>query len=236
MTTDAVSGLLELHVLNAGYGESIILHLPNGEWGVVDCCAASIADPDTNPAIQFLKHHGVDKIEFLCLTHPHDDHYRGMSQFFDLFTINYFWRFAGMTREGLLNLAKLMEVKEGKADFRKTLQRVSECRGAKSLQTKQMSDIKPLYPVPYSEDSVFKISSIAPSTGQVEAFEESLKACFDEDGCLFQKSRNSTQIWYLRPCLFDLARPPSFWAGMWRDRVGKTSCGKYPRANLLHTQ
>ena len=35
MTTDAVSGLLELHVLNAGYGESIILHLPN-QSGVVD--------------------------------------------------------------------------------------------------------------------------------------------------------------------------------------------------------
>jgi len=189
MTTDAVDARLELHVLNAGYGESIILHLPDGSWGVVDCYASSIKDAGTNAAIQFLKQRGVDRLEFLCLTHPHDDHYRGMSQFFDHFTVGLFWRFAGMTDEGLCKLALHIEESaqrtgESGTDFLTTLQRVGKLRRKKSLRVKHMSDVKPLYPVPYSEAASFRIFSIAPSTNQVETFEDSLKACFTQPGRL----------------------------------------------------
>lgn len=30
---------LTVHVIGSGKGESIILQMPNGEWGVVDCYA-----------------------------------------------------------------------------------------------------------------------------------------------------------------------------------------------------
>lgn len=194
MTTDAVGSVLELHVLNAGYGESIVLHLPNDEWGVVDCYAASVRDPNTNAAIQFLKQRNVTRLEFLCLTHPHDDHYRGMSQFFDLFAIKYFWQFGGMSFEGLQNLVIHMEAdalvtgdtvgREAANDFQLTLQRVKELRKAGSLAAKHMSDIKPLYPEPFSTESPLRIFSIAPSTDQVLAFQDGLKACFTREGRL----------------------------------------------------
>jgi beta-lactamase superfamily II metal-dependent hydrolase len=197
MTTDAAQPLLELHVLSAGVGESIVLHLPNGEWGVVDCYASSVDDADTNAAIHFLKQRGVHRLEFLCLTHPHDDHYRGMSHFFDLFDVRYFWRFGGMPGEKLANLAIQIEgsalvardshAVEAVNDFQRTLNRVTALRKARSLRVKHMIDIQSLYPEPSSETAPFQVLSIAASTNQVETFEEGLKACFTKQGKLRKK-------------------------------------------------
>jgi len=46
---------LEVHVLGAGRGESIILSLPDGGWGVVDCCASSSRDESKNATLEFLR-------------------------------------------------------------------------------------------------------------------------------------------------------------------------------------
>jgi len=77
---------LEIHVFNAGVGESIVLRMPNGRWGVVDSYAVSIDDPGTNPALSFLRQHGIDSLDFLCLTHAHADHFRGMKQILESMT------------------------------------------------------------------------------------------------------------------------------------------------------
>jgi len=37
VTTEPVHSVLEVHVLNAGVGESIVVRLPNWRWRVVDC-------------------------------------------------------------------------------------------------------------------------------------------------------------------------------------------------------
>src|SRR5579872_584692 len=89
--------LLEVHVINAGVGESIVIRMPGEGWGVVDCYSRCAADPDANPTVRFLRDRGVVRLEFLCLTHPHDDHYRGMSHLLELFNPRYFWRSACMT-------------------------------------------------------------------------------------------------------------------------------------------
>ena len=103
--TNAKFAKLELYVTNACYGESIIVHLPNDTWGVIDCYGpppASDPDPEKNPTLQFLIKRGVKELEFLCLTHPHQDHYRGMSHLLEHFPkIKYFWRSAGMSSEDL---------------------------------------------------------------------------------------------------------------------------------------
>src|SRR4051812_33928138 len=100
---------LTVHVLGAAKGESIILHLPSGQWGVVDCYAGSVANPQTNPTFQFLKSQGVTELEFLCLTHPHDDHYRGMSQLLESFSIRSFWRFSGLGGSHFLRLVEYLK-------------------------------------------------------------------------------------------------------------------------------
>jgi hypothetical protein len=84
MTTD--SRLLSIHVLGGGFGESIVLCLPNGKVGVIDCFSASLKAPDSearlnaNPTLRFLKEcTRASRLAFVALTHPHEDRGRGLS-------------------------------------------------------------------------------------------------------------------------------------------------------------
>src|SRR5437899_163845 len=86
--------LMEVHVTGGGIGESIVLRLPNGRWGVVDCYVPSLRDATSSSAFRLLKERGVTSLEFLCLTHPDADHFRGMSLFLETFAVGQFWIFA----------------------------------------------------------------------------------------------------------------------------------------------
>jgi hypothetical protein len=87
---------LEIYVLGASIGESIVLHLPDDSWAVMDCFASSPNDPGTNPAHRLLSSRGVRALEFLCLTHPHADHFMGMSRLVRDFQVKIFWGFGGL--------------------------------------------------------------------------------------------------------------------------------------------
>ena len=100
MTTDPPR--LAVHVLGAGKGESIVLQLSDGRWGVVDCFAPSSTNAETNPVLRFLRERDVRELEFLCLTHPHDDHYKGMSHLLEAFDVKYFWPVAGLSEKQFL--------------------------------------------------------------------------------------------------------------------------------------
>ncbi len=85
---------LRIHVLNVGHGDSIILELPDNNWGLVDCFKTN-ADSET-PALTFLKARNVKRLKFVCLTHPHYDHFHGMLEILKHFTsegrqIEEFW-------------------------------------------------------------------------------------------------------------------------------------------------
>ena len=84
---------LEVHLLGGGKGESVVLKLPDGQWGVVDCYSGSVTNPDANPTTQFLRSRGVTTLLFVCLTHPHDDHFLGMVKLIEEFRPREFWRF-----------------------------------------------------------------------------------------------------------------------------------------------
>ena len=70
---------LELTLLGPGYGESIVLHVGDGFWVLVDSCV----DKDGTPrALRYLESIGVDPAEAVVLivaTHWHDDHIRGIA-------------------------------------------------------------------------------------------------------------------------------------------------------------
>ena len=70
----------ELTLFGAGYGESVVLHVGNGAWVVVDSCV----DADGAPrALRYLEDLGLDPARSVALvvaTHWHDDHIRGMAR------------------------------------------------------------------------------------------------------------------------------------------------------------
>jgi beta-lactamase superfamily II metal-dependent hydrolase len=75
---------LEIHVFGGAVGESIILGLPGNRWAMIDVYVSDAANPAGTPSIRFLQDKQVTELEFLCLTHPHGDHVKGVSYLVEL--------------------------------------------------------------------------------------------------------------------------------------------------------
>ena len=74
----------EVTVFGPGYGESIVLHVGDGTWVIVDSCL----DADRRPsALAYLKCIGLDparSVHLIVATHWHDDHIRGVAQLVEI--------------------------------------------------------------------------------------------------------------------------------------------------------
>src|SRR5687768_11084144 len=146
---------LRLHVLGGAAGESIVLGLPGGKWGVVDCYCRDVGSPARNPTLQLLKQEGARELEFVCLTHPHDDHYRGMSHLFESFPVRNFWRFGALSLERLEDILVCLEADAlgwqdeeglvGVNDLRRTFALVGERVRRKETRVVRLSDVKEVY-------------------------------------------------------------------------------------------
>lgn len=194
MTSDTKD--LEIHVIGSGsIGESIVIHLPNDKWGVVDCYASSLADKVTNFTLRFLQGREVEHLEFLSLSHPHDDHYRGMSHILKHFkgNIAHFWRFGGVHIREILSYLKKdaisrydSEQTESAEELHRILRLVRQYRKENLIKrVVHMSDFKPLYKDDICQDNrrkELRIFSLGPSTKQIERYQETLKNCFLPDG------------------------------------------------------
>lgn len=77
---------IEVALIGPGYGESVLVHLGDGDWMTVDSCSG----PDGTPvALQYLDGLGVnpaDAVKMIVATHWHDDHIRGMARLVDVCT------------------------------------------------------------------------------------------------------------------------------------------------------
>lgn len=72
---------IEISLFGPGYGESIVLHLGDNDWFIVDSCI----EPTSGVSIplQYLQSIQVDvskHVKGIFATHWHDDHFRGLSQ------------------------------------------------------------------------------------------------------------------------------------------------------------
>lgn len=77
------SGLLKVHFLDVGQGDSIFVQLPNGQNMLVD---AGPRDEGIT-VVNYLKKAGVKKIDYLVATHPHEDHIGGMAAVIQRFNV-----------------------------------------------------------------------------------------------------------------------------------------------------
>jgi beta-lactamase superfamily II metal-dependent hydrolase len=72
--------MIEARVFYVGRGSSVVIRLGEpgcGKYGIVDCFCG---DARRHPLLEFLKRELVTSIEFLVLTHPHDDHFLGAGE------------------------------------------------------------------------------------------------------------------------------------------------------------
>jgi beta-lactamase superfamily II metal-dependent hydrolase len=92
---------LQLFFFGPGVGESIIVRLPCGQWGVVDYYASpSASKPEV---LEFLRSRKIKKLAFFCLTHPHADHYQGAHRLLEEYEgrIERIWRYGGLSGKEL---------------------------------------------------------------------------------------------------------------------------------------
>ena len=93
---------LFLKVFDVGHGDCILVTFPNDEMGLID--SNTMNETAQCPAIPDILN-GSRRLRFLCLTHPHDDHYRGMLSVLkhsDI-TVDAFWHPMSLCLEDVLH-------------------------------------------------------------------------------------------------------------------------------------
>ena len=228
MTTD--SQLLSIHVLGAGKGESIVLQFPSGLWGIVDCYARSSNDPTTNPTLKFLRDSGVEKLEFLCLTHPHDDHYRGMSQILREFPPRFFWHFGAQTPPHFIKLINYFRKEAAKTGDQEAIDDADEFvriwleadrkREAGTTRFKESRPATQLYPVPLDPDASFQIWGLAPSGDQAREYHKAFETCTDDQGRFRERLPHSHHNRISVGLRIKFGTTRSFSAATWRNQAG----------------
>lgn len=75
--------MLSFYFFNVGHGDSIAINFPDNTWGIIDC-NRNINEKEPQ-VLKFLKRKNVKTLRFICITHPHSDHYKGI----DIIVENY---------------------------------------------------------------------------------------------------------------------------------------------------
>lgn len=83
--TSVTSGLLQVHIIDVGQGEAILVQAPGGQNMLVDGGERSVET--TDQLVRYLRTKGVKKIDILVATHPHSDHIGGLPTVMKTFPI-----------------------------------------------------------------------------------------------------------------------------------------------------
>jgi hypothetical protein len=167
-------GLLNVVVYGPGEGEGILLVLPDGSLGVVDGC-----EEENDPVAELIRQlPATSPIRFVCLTHPHDDHYAGLGRLID----EHFGRVERICFVSLVNTPRVL--KEIERAKKKKEQEKKKVKGFKCLRQVikralrddrpeiiRLSNRRPVY-----QAGNLEVRGCAPSDADITAAEESLSA------------------------------------------------------------
>lgn len=196
-----------VYVFGPSVGESIILQYPNSSnnkylWGVIDCYSERILD--------FLQNdRDVQKLEFVCWTHPHADHHDGMPALLQTYRdrIHRFWRFGGNNAKSLLafcyrwpqtNIGKVRNIELSTIEeiFRFASEQRKRKRESDSF--KKLTDIHSLINIEYDKEFHFRISSLSPSSRLAEEYTSHIAKCLETpdapDWETFNGAHNSVSV------------------------------------------
>ena len=105
-------GEFELTLFGPGYGESIILHVGDGVWVLVDSCVGTDGVPR---ALEYLESIGISArhaVELIVATHWHDDHIKGMARLVEVCDRAVFCCAGALCRREFLTVIGAMESRQ----------------------------------------------------------------------------------------------------------------------------
>lgn len=184
---------LEIHVFGGAIGESIVLGLPGRRWAIIDVYLSDLLNPSANPVIAFLEQRGVKDLQFLCLTHPHSDHVRGISHLIKHYRVRRFLGFGSLPPQKLYNqIVKVLKTKakrlhdnsleeEIASELLDTLDLINQKVKRREMSHDPVSvgyrawdeELEP-------EKLRLRITAIAPSGRSISVYNAQLSACFDK--------------------------------------------------------
>jgi len=171
-----------LHIFGGRQGESILLKLPDGRWGMID----HFTWQGRSPALNLLKDNKVTTLAFLALTHPHVDHYRGIDKVMTEMDVDRLWFPDVMTPEDVAEMLgrEIVDTENvgPRQRDRKALRAfLKEFRQRNAHKKRTMSESREMYKNLTGSESEFTIKSLSPSDSARQTFQNALKALSQND-------------------------------------------------------
>jgi competence protein ComEC len=79
------AGQLRVHFIDVGQGDGILLEGPDGATALID------GGYDGDGALEYLRAHGIDRIDAMIVSHPHADHIGGLPAVLDAMPVGAVW-------------------------------------------------------------------------------------------------------------------------------------------------
>lgn len=79
----SIEMLSEILILSCGHGDTTLIRLPGDRWVLIDC---NLTRDFESRFFELLENRGIRRIELVCLSHPHGDHFRGMARVLEYFS------------------------------------------------------------------------------------------------------------------------------------------------------
>lgn len=165
--------MLSFDFYESGIGETTIVNLPDGSIGLVDACPSTLAKRPT--ISELIKGR---QIRFICLTHPHEDHYADLPDVFRNSPPDEFWHTISDTQAFFYSISEYMDFPSTKEALMKILVK----------RTKPLIDIfhdcleKNITQIIVSDTSSFKIADVevsflAPSNSTLSKYKYAMQKC-----------------------------------------------------------
>lgn len=168
-----------------GYGESVVIHVGNQEWIVVDSCV----NPKTNRSLplEYLMSLGVDcekEVKLIICTHWHDDHVKGIAELFSECKSAGFSIAQTIDNKKFLSFLSLDYNKvEGRISNSSTIEfnKCLELIELRSVPVKMASSDRLLYSL-RNKDTYVEVFSLSPSDYSISVFTKEISELITEYG------------------------------------------------------
>ena len=74
---------LEIHMLDIGQGDAIVLEMPGGQNVLLDGGSTTVTDVGRGRILPFLRYEGIRKLDYIFVTHTDLDHISGITEILD---------------------------------------------------------------------------------------------------------------------------------------------------------
>lgn len=183
---------VEVNLFGPGYGESVLIHLGDDRWLIVDSCSEKLGSEPA--ALAYLRSIGRDPavvVRYLVATHWHDDHVRGFSHQVDVCASARVWFTPALQYDTLLTIAEASSYHPvgGVRELAATL------RTLVGNGTRQCPDRTPAFAL---ENTALHVHSVHPGT-DVELWALSPSYANVVEGYHDIRRLIPEDEWYLRP-------------------------------------